>query len=113
MLLNQKQACGYLGIGRYLFDTAVNKGLIPYICPSKRKLFNSEDLDRWQKNTQNLIDFTKTEESGMRISISHAKTVTPTTLEELLAQEKKQRLKDGLLKKLTKPTKKTPHHQPI
>ena len=28
MLLNAKQACGYLNIGRYLFNSAVNKGLI-------------------------------------------------------------------------------------
>lgn len=58
MLLNQKQACGYLGIGRYLFDIAVNKGLIPFIQPSKRRLFNTEDLDKWQKNTQNHLEFT-------------------------------------------------------
>ena len=107
MLLNQKQACGYLGIGRYLFESAVEKGLIPFIQPSKRRLFNTEDLDRWQRNTQTHIDFIKEMEFGMPISISHDKTVKASTLGELLAQEIEQRRKDGLLRKLTKPTKKT------
>ena len=109
MLLNQKQACGYLGIGRYLFESAVNQGYIPFVKPSKRRLFNTEDLDRWQRNTQTHTDYTKTEEYGMRISLSHGKTVKASTIGELLAQEIEQRRKDGLLRKLTKPTKKTLH----
>lgn len=111
MLLNAKQACGYLGIGRYLFESAVNKGYIPFICPSKRRLFNTEDLDRWQRNTQTHTDYTKEAVSGMPISISRDKTVKPTTIAELLAQEKERLRKDGLLKKLTSPIKKAQHRQ--
>jgi excisionase family DNA binding protein len=111
MLLNAKQACGYLGIGRYLFDTAVDKGLIPFIRPSKRRLFNTEDLDRWQKNTQNLIDYTKTEAFGMPISISFGQTDKPITIGELLAQEKERLRKEKLLKKSTNATKTIQHLQ--
>mgnify|MGYP002519681132 CR=1 FL=1 len=87
MLLNQKQACGYLGIGRYIFETAVEKGLIPFIKPSKRKLFNTEDLDRWQKNTLKHTDFTKGVKRGMPIYRLQPLTVSTSKLESLYKQQ--------------------------
>ena len=106
-MLNTKQACAYLKIKRYLFDAAVATGQIPFKTPSKRKMFNTEDLDRWLKNTRIHIDCIKTEGFGMPISISRGKTGDPSTIEELLAQEKDRLQNVGPLKKSTKHIKKT------
>lgn len=86
MLLNQKQACGYLKIKRYLFDCAVRKGQIPFVQPSKRRLFNTEDLDKWQKSTMKHTDFTKGAKRGMPIYRLPRRTDSGLTLESLYAQ---------------------------
>ena len=82
-LLSVKEAAEYLKIGRFSFTRAVYKGQIPYIQPSKRKLFKPEDLEQWLNNTQRLTVFTKEEKSIMRTSRSSRKTDKDTTLASL------------------------------
>lgn len=49
MLLNAKQACGYLGIKAEFFRNLVNRGEIGFKWVNKSKRYPTEELDRWQK----------------------------------------------------------------
>lgn len=50
MLLNQKQACGYLGIMKLEnFRNLVKNGEIGFKIVGKSKFYPTEELDRWQK----------------------------------------------------------------
>ena len=106
MLLNAKQACGYLNIGRYLFNSAVNKGLIPFICLSKRRLFRIEDLDRCQNNVQFHSDYSSVAKSTTHTSLSCQKQGKGYSLEKLLEEQQSMKLHNIALKELSKSTKK-------
>ena len=49
MLLNAKQACGYLNIKAEFFRNLVNRGEIGFKWVNKSKRYPVEELDRWQK----------------------------------------------------------------
>jgi hypothetical protein len=50
MLLNAKQACGYLGIIKLEnFRNLVKSGQIGFKIVGKSKFYPTEELDRWQK----------------------------------------------------------------
>ena len=100
MLLNAKQACGYLGIGRYIFETAVTKGLIPFIQPSKRRLFNSEDLDKWLRNTQFHIDYTSEVTSTTPTYPLSQKQEKEYSFENLLKERQNTKHRNTALKEL-------------
>lgn len=75
MLLNQKQACGYLGIDAEDFRFHVNNGEIGFKLTGKHKSkrYPKEELDRWQKELT-YTDSTNEAKRGGRTSPSQRKT---------------------------------------
>lgn len=68
MLLNAKQACGYLGIIKLEnFRNLVKRGEIGFKIVGKSKFYPTEELDRWQKELT-YIDSTKEVKRGGHIS---------------------------------------------
>lgn len=68
MLLNQKQACGYLGIMKLEnFRNLVKNGEIGFKIVGKSKFYPIEELDRWQSELT-YIDYTNEAKRGGRIS---------------------------------------------
>ena len=74
MLLNQKQACGYLGIMKLEnFRDLVKNGEIGFKIVGKSKFYPKEELDRWQSELT-YTDYTNEAKRGGRISLSRQKT---------------------------------------
>ena len=74
MLLNAKQACGYLGIMKLEnFRNLVKNGEIGFKIVGKSKFYPTEELDRWQRELT-YTDFTKEAKRGGRTSPSPRKT---------------------------------------
>lgn len=68
MLLNQKQACGYLGIMKLEnFRNLVKNGEIGFKIVGKSKFYPKEELDRWQSELT-YTDYTNEAKRGGRIS---------------------------------------------
>ena len=73
MLLNQKQACGYLNIKAEFFRNLVNKGEIGFKLVNKSKRYPKEELDRWQSELT-YIDSTNEVKRGGHTSPYRPKT---------------------------------------
>ena len=73
MLLNAKQACGYLNIKAEFFRNLVNRGEIGFKLVNKSKRYPVEELDRWQKELT-YIDSTNEVKRGGHTSPYRPKT---------------------------------------
>lgn len=74
MLLNQKQACGYLGISKLEhFRNLVKNGEIGFKIVGKSKRFPISELDRWQRELT-YFDYTKEVKRGGHTFQSRPKT---------------------------------------
>ena len=96
-ILNKKEAMEYLGVGRAIFDSEVNKGKISFIIAGKLKKFLVWVLDKWLNDTTNHTDCSKEAIHTMPTSRLYLKQEKEYSLEKLVEQMKKQRLTNTAL----------------
>ena len=98
--LSKKDIMAMTGVSRYMLDAAIRAGNLRFQMMGKRMMFTLRDVEQWQNNTTNHIDYTSAEKSSTHIYHSSDLTEQEYSLDALVKQRNEQKLKDLLLRKL-------------
>lgn len=49
-IITKMEAAEYLRVSKYTIKTLVDEHGLPYVVVGKRKMFNTEELDKWLEN---------------------------------------------------------------